>query len=202
MPPPGDAGVPYNQALARLRELTAVALSGPASPWSAYVAEHHGGRGMPGTSLLPRGQRRTVVLFLPCGRDVRSRGENRRRTSPGAVLRQYPAVPDKSWTRPCRCCCGSRPRRPAGCWRCCSTADSSGRTRRPTATCSVPPSTGWPCVCCAAWSRTGTRPVLERLHTDLGETVHLGRLEGSSVHFIDSLESSAREGAAGDSAAP
>jgi DNA-binding IclR family transcriptional regulator len=38
--------------------------------------------------------------------------------------------------------------------------------------------------------RTRARPVLERLNTDLGETVHLGRLEGSNVHFIDSLESS------------
>jgi DNA-binding IclR family transcriptional regulator len=37
--------------------------------------------------------------------------------------------------------------------------------------------------------RTRARPVLERLNTDLGETVHLGRLEGGSVHFIDSLES-------------
>ena len=37
--------------------------------------------------------------------------------------------------------------------------------------------------------RTRARPVLERLNTDLGETVHLGRLEGNSVHFIDSLES-------------
>jgi DNA-binding IclR family transcriptional regulator len=37
--------------------------------------------------------------------------------------------------------------------------------------------------------RTRARPVLERLNTDLGETVHLGRLEGSNVHFIDSLES-------------
>jgi DNA-binding IclR family transcriptional regulator len=38
--------------------------------------------------------------------------------------------------------------------------------------------------------RTRARPVLERLNDDLGETVHLGRLEGSGVHFIDSLESS------------
>jgi DNA-binding IclR family transcriptional regulator len=37
--------------------------------------------------------------------------------------------------------------------------------------------------------RTRARPVLERLNTDLGETVHLGRLEGGNVHFIDSLES-------------
>lgn len=37
--------------------------------------------------------------------------------------------------------------------------------------------------------RTRARPVLERLNADLQETVHLGRLEGSQVHFIDSLES-------------
>lgn len=37
--------------------------------------------------------------------------------------------------------------------------------------------------------RTRARPVLERLNVDLGETVHLGRLEGDQVHFIDSLES-------------
>ena len=37
--------------------------------------------------------------------------------------------------------------------------------------------------------RTRARPVLERLNTDLGETVHLGRLEGNQIHFIDSLES-------------
>jgi DNA-binding IclR family transcriptional regulator len=37
--------------------------------------------------------------------------------------------------------------------------------------------------------RTRARPVLERLNTDLEETVHLGRLEGNNVHFIDSLES-------------
>jgi DNA-binding IclR family transcriptional regulator len=37
--------------------------------------------------------------------------------------------------------------------------------------------------------RTRARPVLERLNADLNETVHLGRLEGSDVHFIDSIES-------------
>ena len=37
--------------------------------------------------------------------------------------------------------------------------------------------------------RTRARPVLERLNADLGETIHLGRLEGNQVHFIDSLES-------------
>jgi DNA-binding IclR family transcriptional regulator len=37
--------------------------------------------------------------------------------------------------------------------------------------------------------RTRARPVLERLNSDLGETIHLGRLEGSQVHFIDSMES-------------
>ena len=37
--------------------------------------------------------------------------------------------------------------------------------------------------------RTRARPVLERLVADLQETVHLGRLEGASVHFIDSIES-------------
>ena len=37
--------------------------------------------------------------------------------------------------------------------------------------------------------RTRARPVMERLNADLGETVHLGRLEGSQVHFIDSVES-------------
>lgn len=37
--------------------------------------------------------------------------------------------------------------------------------------------------------RTRARPVLERLNTELQETVHLGRLEGASVHFIDSIES-------------
>ncbi|GAB4079126.1 IclR family transcriptional regulator [Modestobacter muralis] len=37
--------------------------------------------------------------------------------------------------------------------------------------------------------RNRARPVLERLNADLEETVHLGRLEGNEVHFIDSLES-------------
>lgn len=39
-------------------------------------------------------------------------------------------------------------------------------------------------------ARALARPVLEKLNAELGETVHLGRLEGSSVHFIDSIESS------------
>lgn len=38
--------------------------------------------------------------------------------------------------------------------------------------------------------RTQARPVLEKLNATLQETVHLGRLEGDQVHFIDSLESS------------
>ena len=38
--------------------------------------------------------------------------------------------------------------------------------------------------------RTRAHPVLEKLNADLEETVHLGRLEGDQVHFIDSLESS------------
>lgn len=38
--------------------------------------------------------------------------------------------------------------------------------------------------------RTRVRPVLEKLNVDLQETVHLGRLDGSDVHFIDSIESS------------
>jgi DNA-binding IclR family transcriptional regulator len=38
--------------------------------------------------------------------------------------------------------------------------------------------------------RTRARPVLERLNAELQETMHLGRLEGASVHFIDSIESS------------
>lgn len=37
--------------------------------------------------------------------------------------------------------------------------------------------------------RTRARPVLERLNAALQETIHLGRLEGSDVHFIDSIES-------------
>ena len=39
-------------------------------------------------------------------------------------------------------------------------------------------------------ARTRARPVLEKLNAELQETVHLGRLEGSDVHFIDSVESS------------
>ena len=38
--------------------------------------------------------------------------------------------------------------------------------------------------------RGRARPVLERVNTLLGETVHLGRLEGTQVHFLDSIESS------------
>ncbi len=37
--------------------------------------------------------------------------------------------------------------------------------------------------------RTRARPVLERLNARTGETIHLGRLEGNHVHFIDSLDS-------------
>lgn len=37
--------------------------------------------------------------------------------------------------------------------------------------------------------RTRARPVLDRLNADLNETIHLGRLDGSDVHFIDSIES-------------
>jgi DNA-binding IclR family transcriptional regulator len=39
-------------------------------------------------------------------------------------------------------------------------------------------------------ARTLARPVLEKLNEELQETIHLGRLEGSNVHFIDSIESS------------
>lgn len=39
-------------------------------------------------------------------------------------------------------------------------------------------------------ARTLARPVLEKLNVELQETVHLGRLEGIDVHFIDSIESS------------
>jgi DNA-binding IclR family transcriptional regulator len=39
-------------------------------------------------------------------------------------------------------------------------------------------------------ARTRARPVLEKLNAELQETVHLGRLEGTDVHFIDSIESS------------
>ena len=38
--------------------------------------------------------------------------------------------------------------------------------------------------------RTRAQPILERLSTELEETVHLGRLEGDLVHFISSFESS------------
>lgn len=37
--------------------------------------------------------------------------------------------------------------------------------------------------------RNRARPVLEKLNLELHETVHLGRLENSDVHFIDSIES-------------
>jgi IclR family acetate operon transcriptional repressor len=36
--------------------------------------------------------------------------------------------------------------------------------------------------------RATTRPLLEQLHREFAETVHLGRLEGQSVHFLDSIE--------------
>jgi len=36
--------------------------------------------------------------------------------------------------------------------------------------------------------RAQARPILERLNTDLQETVHLGRLDGRDVNFIDSIE--------------
>jgi DNA-binding IclR family transcriptional regulator len=36
--------------------------------------------------------------------------------------------------------------------------------------------------------RERARPVLEQLNAESAETVHLGRLEGSLVHFIDSIE--------------
>lgn len=39
-------------------------------------------------------------------------------------------------------------------------------------------------------ARALARPVLEKLNVELGETVHLGRLEGDTVHFVDSIESS------------
>lgn len=38
-------------------------------------------------------------------------------------------------------------------------------------------------------ARNRARPVLERLNASLEETVHLGRLDGADVHFIDSIES-------------
>jgi len=37
--------------------------------------------------------------------------------------------------------------------------------------------------------RARVHPVLERLNAELGETVHMGRLEGAQVHFLDSIES-------------
>ena len=37
--------------------------------------------------------------------------------------------------------------------------------------------------------RARVRPVLTRLNAELGETIHLGRLEGTQVHFLDSIES-------------
>lgn len=38
--------------------------------------------------------------------------------------------------------------------------------------------------------REQARPILERLAMETGETIHLGRLEGREVHFLDSVESS------------
>lgn len=37
--------------------------------------------------------------------------------------------------------------------------------------------------------RGRARPLLERVNMQLGETVHLGRLEGTQIHFLDSIES-------------
>lgn len=37
--------------------------------------------------------------------------------------------------------------------------------------------------------RTRAHPFMEQLSASLGETVHLGRLEGTTVHFLDSVES-------------
>jgi IclR family transcriptional regulator, acetate operon repressor len=37
--------------------------------------------------------------------------------------------------------------------------------------------------------RTRVRPVLERLNEEFGETVHLGRLDGTGVNFLDAVES-------------
>lgn len=37
--------------------------------------------------------------------------------------------------------------------------------------------------------RDRARPILERLNSELQETMHLGRLEGQLVHFFDSIES-------------
>ncbi len=36
--------------------------------------------------------------------------------------------------------------------------------------------------------RTRARPTLERLNKEFGETVHLSRLEGTSVNFLDAIE--------------
>jgi DNA-binding IclR family transcriptional regulator len=38
-------------------------------------------------------------------------------------------------------------------------------------------------------AREALRPVLERLNTELAETVHLGILDGNTVRFIDAIES-------------
>lgn len=38
--------------------------------------------------------------------------------------------------------------------------------------------------------RTVARPYLERLHREFAETVHLGRLDGQNVTFVDSIEGS------------
>lgn len=37
--------------------------------------------------------------------------------------------------------------------------------------------------------RTQARPILERLNAELEETIHLGMLEGSTVRFVDAIES-------------
>ncbi|WP_431309165.1 IclR family transcriptional regulator [Gordonia prachuapensis] len=37
--------------------------------------------------------------------------------------------------------------------------------------------------------RDRAHPILEKLSTALGETVHLGRLDGANVYFLDSIES-------------
>jgi DNA-binding IclR family transcriptional regulator len=37
--------------------------------------------------------------------------------------------------------------------------------------------------------RETLRPFLERMHAELGETVHLGILDGSTVRFVDAIES-------------
>jgi IclR family transcriptional regulator, acetate operon repressor len=37
--------------------------------------------------------------------------------------------------------------------------------------------------------RSRARPVLERLNKEFGETIHLGRLEGQHISFLDSIES-------------